>query len=182
MLLITNQVPKSDNIFLIGPMGAGKTTIGKKLANRLGKQFLDSDAELENRTGATIKLIFDVEGEKGFRDREYQLIDELTQQHGIVFATGGGAVLSDKNRNCLIQRGIVIYLSASPKLLMKRTAYDHNRPLLATDDRLGKITSLLVTREPLYRQIADMVVETDKLSIKKIIDRIIEYIKAECVK
>jgi len=162
-------------------MGVGKTTIGKKLANQIGKQFFDTDTELEIRTGTTIKLIFDIEGEKGFRDREYRLIDELTQQHGIVLATGGGAVLSEENRTYLMQRGVVVYLSAPPELLMQRTAYAHNRPLLETDDRLGKLKSLLITREPLYRQTADLVVETDKLSIKIIIDRIIDYIKTECM-
>ncbi len=162
-------------------MGVGKTTIGKKLANQTGKQFLDSDTELERRTGATVKLIFDIEGEKGFRDREYRLIEEITQQHGIVLATGGGAVLTEENRTYLSQRGVVVYLYASPELIMQRISNDHNRPLLETDDRLGKLKSLLVTREPLYRQTADLVVETDKLSIKKIIDKITHFINTECV-
>ena len=168
---------KKDNIFLTGPMGVGKTTIGKRLAKRLGINFFDSDSEIEKRTGATINLIFDVEGEQGFRDRESKVIDELTSNDGIVLATGGGVVLSSSNREMLSQRGIVIYLAASPELLMKRTAYDNSRPLLDTDDRLGKINSLLQLREPLYSEIADLIINVDNMSAKQIINQINKYIE-----
>ncbi|MEX2352954.1 MAG: shikimate kinase AroK [Gammaproteobacteria bacterium] len=167
---------KSDNIFLIGPMGVGKTTIGKRLAKRLDKKFIDSDREIEKRTGASINLIFDVEGEQGFRERETRLIDELTRDHDVVLATGGGAVLAEANRNVLAQRGIVIYLSASPELLMKRTAYDQTRPLLKTGDRRAKIIKLLAERGPLYSAIADISLTIDKMSIRKIIDEITAYL------
>ena len=171
---------KKDNIFLTGPMGVGKTTIGKRVANRLGKNFIDSDCEIEKRTGATINLIFDVEGEQGFRDRESKVIDELTSNDGIVLATGGGAVLSRSNREMLSQRGIVIYLAASPELLMKRTAYDNSRPLLNTDDRLGIIKTLLQQRAPLYSEIADHIINVDNMSAKHIINEISIYVEQQC--
>lgn len=169
---------KTDNIFLVGPMGVGKSTIGKKLAKKLDKKFFDSDKEIEKRTGAAIPLIFDVEGELGFRERESKLIDELTLEDGIVLATGGGAVLTKVNRDILRSRGIVVYLAATPELLMKRTAHDHNRPLLQTNDRLGKIRSLLNEREPFYAEIADMNLTVDKLSVKQIIECISDFFKS----
>ncbi|MGK0297071.1 MAG: shikimate kinase [Gammaproteobacteria bacterium] len=167
---------KSENIFLIGPMGVGKTTIGKRLAKKLDKVFLDSDKEIEKKTGATISLIFDLEGEPGFRSRESKAIDDLTLQNGIVLATGGGAILSQINRDMLSQRGVVIYLTASPELLLKRTSYDNNRPLLDTSDRLGKIISILEERDPLYNEVADIKVSVDNLQAKQIIIQISEYI------
>lgn len=169
---------KTDNIFLVGPMGVGKSTIGKKLAKKLDKKFFDSDKEIEKRTGAAIPLIFDVEGELGFRERESKLIDELTLEDGIVLATGGGAVLTKVNRDILRNRGIVVYLAATPELLMKRTAHDHNRPLLQTNDRLGRIRSLLNEREPFYAEIADMNLTVDKLSVKQIIECISDFFKS----
>jgi shikimate kinase len=122
-------------------------------------------------------LIFDVEGEQGFRERESRLIDDLSQECGIVLATGGGAVLAKTNRDILAERGIVIFLSGSPELLMKRTAHDHNRPLLETTDRLGKIKSLLKERQELYGEVADMTLVVDKLSVRQIIERISDFIK-----
>lgn len=168
---------KTDNIFLVGPMGVGKSTIGRKLAKKLDKKFIDCDKEIEKRTGATIPLIFDLEGEHGFRERESRLIDELTLENGIVLATGGGAVLFEINRDMLKSRGTVIYLDGSADLLLKRTAHDHNRPLLATDDRLGTIKSILETRRPLYSEVADMSLTVDKLSVKQIIEYITDFIK-----
>ncbi len=168
---------KSENIILIGPMGVGKTTIGKRLAKKLDKVFFDSDKEIEKKTGATINLIFDLEGESGFRSRECKTIDELLLQNGIVLATGGGAILTKRNRDMLSQRGIVIYLTASPELLMKRTSYDNNRPLLDTNDRLGKIRSILEERDPLYNEIADIKVNVDNLQAKQIIIQISEFIE-----
>ena len=168
---------RTDNIFLVGPMGVGKSTIGKKLAKKLGMRFIDSDREIEKRTGAAIPLIFDVEGEQGFRDRESRLIDDLSQECGIVLATGGGAVLARANRDILAERGFVVYLCGSPELLMKRTAHDHSRPLLETTDRLGKIRLLLKERQSYYDEVADMTLVVDKLSVRQIIDRISDFIK-----
>lgn len=173
---------KNDNIFLVGPMGVGKTTIGKKLARRLKKKFFDSDREIENRTGASINLIFDVEGEQGFRERESKVIEEITAKDGIVMATGGGAVLSDANRKILSERGIVIYLAASPDLLMTRTAYDQNRPLLNTGNRLKKIKLLLKEREPLYYEVADKRLDVEGMTMKDIVNELTEFLEEECEK
>ena len=149
-----------DNIFLVGPMGAGKTTIGRTLATQLGKRFLDCDHEIEERTGASIPLIFEIEGEAGFRRRETQVLSELAEDSGIVLATGGGAILAQENRERLKTRGVVVYLQAPIEVLVKRTAHDRNRPLLANVDRRAKLTELMKLREPLYREVADIVVST----------------------
>ncbi len=141
-------------------MGAGKTTIGRQLAKALGYEFVDSDHELEARTGASIPLIFDVEGEAGFRKREKQVLDELTQRQGIVLATGGGAVLDADNRAHLGARGVVIYLRAEVDQLLARTAKDRNRPLLQTENPRARLEELLRGRDPLYRDIADYVIDT----------------------
>lgn len=151
---------KSSNIFLVGLMGAGKSTIGRYLAKALGLEFLDSDHEIERRTGASIPLIFDVEGEAGFRQREKKVIDELSQRSGIVLATGGGAVLDPENRACLLERGTVIYLYATIDQLLVRTAKDRNRPLLQTPDPRARLQELLLARDALYREVADLVVDT----------------------
>lgn len=153
------------NLFLVGLMGAGKTTIGRQLARRLKLTFIDSDHEIESRTGANIPWIFDIEGEKGFRKRERDVIDELTQQHGVVLATGGGAVLDKRNRNHLSERGIVVYLHTSIEQLVKRTAKDRNRPLLQTGNPRNRLEELLTERDPLYREIADIVIETDNRNV-----------------
>ncbi len=147
-------------IFLIGPMGAGKTTLGQQLARALGLRFLDSDRALEERTGATIPLIFELEGEEGFRRREARLIDELTRENDIVLATGGGAVLREENRRALRDRGLVIYLHAPLERLLERTRRDRNRPLLQTDDPAARLREILREREPLYRETAHITVET----------------------
>ncbi len=149
------------NVFLIGLMGVGKTTVGKLLAHALGKAFVDSDHEIVRRTGVAIPVIFNIEGEAGFRAREARVIDELTQCHNIVLATGGGAVLREENRQRLRCRGTVIYLRARAEALLQRTRYDRNRPLLQTDDRLATLTALFAQRDPLYRKTADIVLNAD---------------------
>jgi shikimate kinase len=165
------------NLFLVGLMGAGKTTIGRQLAKSLKLSFLDSDHEIESRTGANIPWIFDIEGEKGFRKRERAVIDELTRREGIVLATGGGAVLDRRNRVNLSDRGIVIYLYTSIEQLLKRTAKDKNRPLLQTGDPRARLEALLAERDPLYREIADLVVETDNRNIQTTVRAILGGIK-----
>ena len=165
------------NIFLVGPMGAGKTSIGRQLADALGMEFFDSDHEIEARSGATIPWIFDVEGEEGFRRREQTMIDELSQRQNIVLATGGGAVLSEANRNYLKTRGTVIYLSASINLLLERTQRDRNRPLLQTENPRARLEELMQNREPLYREVADIVLETGDNSIRHTVNRIIKQLK-----
>lgn len=150
-----------DNIFIIGPMGVGKTTIGRHLATIFSKEFVDADQELENHTGASISLIFDIEGEEGFRKRESAIIDDLTRRHNIVLATGGGAILAEENRKNLRSRGYVLYLSADVDTLYGRTRKDKTRPLLQTDDRRKTLQEMMEKRGPIYRETADMIVETD---------------------
>lgn len=152
---------QASNVFLVGPMGAGKTTIGKLLADRLRLEFVDSDKEIEDVTGADIPWIFDVEGEEGFRRRETRVIDDLTQRSGILLATGGGAVLKSANRNYLAGRGFVVYLFATVDQQVARTAKDRNRPLLQQSDPRQVLSDLFAVRDPLYREIADLVVTTD---------------------
>ena len=159
-------VKRANNIFLVGLMGAGKSTIGRQLAKELGWEFVDSDHEIEARTGASIPLIFDVEGEAGFRLREKKVIDELSRREGVVLATGGGVVLDPENRAHLAARGVVVYLCATADQLYARTAKDRNRPLLQTPDPRGKLQNLLAQRDPLYREIADLVVDTGKRSVR----------------
>ena len=153
-------------------MGAGKTTIGKRLAKRLRRNFVDSDQELERRTGASVALIFDVEGESGFRAREKRLIDELTQLDNIVLATGGGAVLDPDNLAALSSRGFVVYLNASVEDLIARTQRDTNRPLLNTDDPAARMRELLEHRDPIYQQVADLVIDTGKLNLAEVVREI----------
>lgn len=148
------------NIFLVGLMGAGKTTVGRLLARRLHKTFLDSDQEIEKRTGVNIPLIFELEGEAGFRAREMAVLAELTQQVNIVLATGGGAVLHPENREHLRRRGTVIYLCAKVEDLRRRTRRDKNRPLLQTADPTRRLTEFFEERDPLYRETAHIIVES----------------------
>jgi shikimate kinase len=150
---------KLDNIILVGLMGAGKTTVGRLLARRMGKRFVDSDHEIEARTGVTIPVIFEIEGEAGFRKREAMVIEELSREGGLVLATGGGAVLSAENRAALQAGGFVVYLCAQPELLYARTRNDRNRPLLQVNDPLGRLRQLFVQRDPLYREVADMIID-----------------------
>ncbi len=149
-----------ESIFLIGLMGAGKTTVGRMLARRLGMHFVDSDHEIEARCGVTIPVIFEIEGEAGFRMREEQAIADLTARAGTVLATGGGAVLSENSRRCLAERGTVIYLMGEPEELNRRLGNDRNRPLLAGVDRLERLRALHALRDPIYRSIADLIVES----------------------
>ena len=152
----------ADNVFLVGPMGVGKTTIGRVLASQLELEFYDSDNEIEFSTGADIPWIFDVEGEAGFRLRESKMIDQLSSKQNIVLATGGGAVLSAENRQRLKARGVVVYLRASINQQVERTNRDKNRPLLQNADPEQKIRELMQIRDPLYREIADIIVDTNR--------------------
>ena len=167
-----------ENVFLVGLMGAGKTTIGRILARKLGKRFIDSDHEIEARTGATIPWIFEIEGEASFRRREAEVIRDLTAQDGIVLATGGGAVLDPENRAYLAQRGHVIYLRASVSSIMLRTAHDKNRPLLQTADPRKKLEELTALREPLYREIADLVIDTGRPNVQSMVQTILAQLAA----
>lgn len=166
------------NIFLIGPMGAGKTTMGRQIAKRLNMDFEDSDHAIEDHTGVDIPLIFEKEGEAGFRKREVAIIDELTQYSNLVLATGGGAVLAEENRNNLRNRGIVIYLHSDIKHLIERTRHDKNRPLLQTADPAAKLKELMIVREPLYRETADIIINTGQQSIRTVINVMLDKIKS----
>lgn len=157
---------KQDNLVLVGLMGAGKTTVGRLLARHYGYVFHDSDHEIEARTGVKIPVIFEIEGEAGFRKREENVIAELTcQQQRIVLATGGGAVLSAANRQALRENGMVVYLRGTPEQLHERTRHDRNRPLLQTGDPLGRLRELYAQRDPLYREVADIVMDTGRQSV-----------------
>ncbi|SCX45011.1 shikimate kinase [Nitrosospira sp. Nsp1] len=156
----------SGNIFLVGMMGAGKTTVGRLLANFLEKKFYDSDREIQKRTGVSIPLIFEIEGEAGFRKRETEMLSELVKTGNIVLATGGGAVLSAENREMLKRSGTVIYLRATIDDLWRRTRHDKNRPLLQTQDPRTKLTELYAQRDPLYRETAHIIVESGKRSAR----------------
>ena len=157
---------KRGNIVLVGRMGAGKSTVGRLLARRLKMRFVDCDHEVERRCGVKIPVIFEIEGEAGFRSREQQAIAELTALDGIVLATGGGAVLAEENRRRLAAAGTVVYLRARPEDLYERVRHDRNRPLLATGDPLARLRELHVERDPLYRAIADLVIETGSQSVQ----------------
>lgn len=166
------------NVFLIGPMGAGKTTIGRHLATLLHKRFVDVDHEIEKRTGVTIHVIFEIEGEAGFRLRERTLVAELCRDQDIVLATGGGAVLLEENRKMLKEHGLVVYLKADIEALVERTRRDRNRPLLQTENPRGKIEELLRQREPIYRELADVVVDTGQRAPSSVARDIATRLKA----
>jgi len=167
-------VKHPQNLFLVGPMGAGKSAVGRQLARLLHLEFLDSDEEIEARTGVDIPFIFEKEGEAGFRAREAKVIEDLSQKDGIVLATGGGAVMDVQNRNHLGARGFVIYLHTSVDQQLSRTRKGRDRPLLANDDPRAVLEALMATREPLYREIADLTVETDGRKVRAVANEILE--------
>lgn len=164
------------NVFLVGPMGVGKTTIGRALADQMQLEFFDSDKEIEASTGADIPWIFDVEGEQGFRERELRMIDTLSKRKQIVLATGGGAILAKKTRKRLQKRGLVVYLRASIKQQVERTSRDKNRPLLRTENPEETIKELMTQREPLYLEVADVIVDTNRRSPRSVSAEIMRQI------
>ncbi|GBG13915.1 shikimate kinase [Novimethylophilus kurashikiensis] len=167
------------NIFLIGLMGAGKSTVGRLLSKSLDKTFYDSDHEIERKTGVNIPLIFELEGESGFRKRESQAIAELVVLNNIVLATGGGAVLLQENRDALSAHGIVVYLRASVDELWHRTRGDRNRPLLQTENPRERLQTLFSQRDPLYREIADLVIDTGGQPVTSIVTQIEQCLKVK---
>lgn len=162
------------NIFLVGPMGAGKSAVGRQLARGLHLDFIDSDDEIEARTGVDIAYIFEKEGEQGFRKREVAVIDEMSARKGIVLATGGGAVLDPQSRSRLAARGYVVYLFTGVNQQLKRTSRGRHRPLLENGDRRAVLEDLMGIRDPLYREIADLTVSTDGRKVKQVAREIIE--------
>ena len=160
-------------------MGAGKSTIGRLLAKELGLPFKDSDKEIEERTGASIPLIFDVEGEAGFRDREQAVIGELCQQQGLVLATGGGAILRPENRCAMQRSALVIYLHASVEHQLARTSRDRSRPLLQTANPAQVLTDLLAIRDPLYREVATLIIETDTRPPRMVVQEIMQFLLSQ---
>ena len=172
---MTDSLP--GRIFLVGPMGAGKTAIGRELARLLDRAFLDTDQEIERRTGADIPLIFEKEGEAGFRRREREIIEELTLRENIVLATGGGAVLDPANRENLSNRGFVVYLKASVSAQAGRTGRHRNRPLLATENRETRLTELFTVRQPLYENLAQLTVVTDRGQVRPLTQQILRELE-----
>ena len=162
------------NLFLVGPMGAGKSAVGRQLARMLHLEFVDSDAEIESRTGVDIPFIFEKEGEAGFRKREAKVIEDLSQKDGIVLATGGGAIMDPRNRNHLGARGFVVYLKTSVDQQLSRTRKGRNRPLLENGDPRAVLEALMATREPLYREIADLTVDTDRRKVRDVANEILD--------
>jgi shikimate kinase len=165
---------KGQNVFLIGPMGAGKSAVGRQLARLLHMNFMDSDDEIESRTGVDIPFIFEKEGEEGFRKREAKVIEDLSKMEGLVLATGGGAVIDPQNRSVLGGRGFVVYLYTSVEQQLVRTKKGRERPLLENGDRKEILDQLMAERESMYRDIADLVVETDGRKVKAVANEILE--------
>lgn len=172
-----SAAPPSENIFLIGPMGSGKTAVGRHLARQPRLDFYDSDAEIEHRTGVDIPYIFEKEGEAGFREREREVIDSLTKLSNVVIATGGGAVLLPENRAHLAERGSVVYLHTGVEQQLERTRHGRQRPLLYTDDPEAKLRELMAFRLPLYQSIAKITVATDGRQVRAVADEIIQRLK-----
>jgi len=168
-----------ESIFLVGPMGAGKSTVGRILSERLQYEFVDSDHVIEERTGASIPMIFDIEGEAGFRDREETVIDDLTQSPQIVLATGGGVVEREENRKHLRSRGFVVYLKSPVESLIQRTKHDRNRPLLQQANPAKVLRELMVKREPWYIEMADLIVETQQVPVHRVVKQIIDQLHEE---
>ncbi len=168
---------KTQNIFLIGPMGAGKTTVGRLLARELKREFYDTDEVIESRTGVDIPWIFDVEGEEGFRQREMAVVDELTQKVGVVLATGGSVVIEPQNRTYLAARGLVIYLKTTVDQQLERTEKDKKRPLLLqAEDREAVLRDIAINYDDLYREIADHIFMTDNRSIRAVVNDILSCV------
>ena len=165
---------KPQNVFLIGPMGSGKSAVGRQLARTLHMDFVDSDDEIEARTGVDIPFIFEKEGEEGFRKREAKVIDDLSAREGVVLATGGGAIIDPQNRNLLGARGFVVYLYTSVNQQLARTARGRERPLLENRDAREVLEELMEVREPMYREIADLVVDTDGRKVKAVANEIVD--------
>lgn len=165
---------KGQNVFLIGPMGAGKSAVGRQLARLLHMNFMDSDDEIESRTGVDIPFIFEKEGEEGFRKREAKVIEDLSKMEGLVLATGGGAVIDPQNRSVLGARGFVVYLYTTVEQQLARTKKGRERPLLENGDRQEILGQLMAERESMYRDIADLVVETDGRKVKAVANEILE--------
>ena len=165
------------NIFLIGPMGAGKTTIGRLLAKSLGVEFLDSDKEIEQSTGVSIPMIFEYEGELGFRKREAEILADLTAQRRIVLATGGGSVILPENQQILRRRGFVVYLQCPVDTQLERTQRDSNRPLLKTENPRERLEELLKVRDPIYHSIADFIVDTSEYSSRGSVRNILKALQ-----
>lgn len=163
-------------------MGAGKTTVGKQLAKALGRTFLDSDHEIEARTGVSIPTIFEIEGEEGFRRREAQVISELCHEQNIILATGGGVVLNPQNRAALKSSGWVVYLNVPPRLLFERTRHDRNRPLLQVDNPLGKLLELHSIRDPLYRETAHLVIDGNRQGPSNITQQVLKEFQSQCAR
>lgn len=169
----------NENIILVGLMGAGKSTIGRNLAKQLGKEFYDSDRVIEERTGVDIATIFEIEGEKGFRDREEQVIQELCEKEDIIMATGGGSILRKNNRENMKKSGHVIYLCTSAELLYSRIRYDKSRPLMQTESPLDTLKKLLEDREPYYLGVADSVITTGKQKANVIVKKVMSVLSNE---
>ena len=165
------------NIFLIGPMGAGKTTVGRQVARKLKMDFYDSDREIEAHCGVNIPTIFEYEGEQGFRDRESRMIDELTKQSPIVLATGGGSILRSENRKVLSERGFVVFLNVSLKEQFNRISHDKNRPLLQTPNPKETLRKIMEERTPIYESMADLRVNSNGRNMRYVVDRVIKSIK-----
>ncbi len=160
------------NVFLVGPMGSGKSAVGRQLAQRLGLAFVDSDEEIEARTGVDIAYIFEREGEAGFRQREAEVIDALTMREGLLLSTGGGAILDPRTRERLRTRGRVVYLQTSVDQQLARTRRSNDRPLLNNEDPRGTLERLFQQRAPLYLEVAEIVVDTDGRKVKTVVDHI----------
>ena len=169
---------KNNNIFLIGPMGSGKTSVGKLVANKLSKKFLDTDSEIESITGVDITYIFDIEGEAGFRKREEKVVEEATQMQNIVLATGGGAVESKNSRNCIRDNGFVVYLETNIEDQLKRVTPNNRRPLLRTSNPEQKLKELATKRKEFYESTANLVVQTQGQKPKALAETIIENFNA----
>lgn len=163
------------NLIFIGLMGAGKTTLGKHIAQTLGRPFYDSDYEICTASGVSIPTIFEMEGEQGFRDRETAMLKKLSEQNNIVLSTGGGAVLREENRRCLRENGTVVYLHTRPEILLERTRYDTNRPLLQVENPLAKLQELYDVRDRIYRETAHIIIESE--NYQKTVNRLLQALE-----